>query len=58
MKFFKNVISELKMITWLPKSELIKMTGVVLLSTILVSAFVFGVDTIASGLYGFVMKSL
>lgn len=58
MKFLKDVVSELKKITWLSKSQLLKTTGVVLLFTILVSVYVFGVDTITTGLYGLLMKNL
>lgn len=58
MKFLKDVISELKKITWLSKSKLFKTTGVVLVFTILVSLFVYGVDTITTGVYGLLMKSL
>lgn len=58
MKFLKDVISEFKKITWLSKSKLFKTTGVVLVFTILVSLFVYGVDTITTGVYGLLMKSL
>lgn len=58
MKFLKGVIYELKMITWLPKSELIKMTGIVLSLTLIITAFVFGIDAAVSEMYGFIMKSL
>lgn len=58
MKFLKNVISELKMISWLPKTELLKTSGLVLMLTLIITCFVFGIDSLVSGIYGIIMKSI
>lgn len=56
MKFLKGVISEIKMITWLPKSELLKTTCAVLVVTMLITGFVYGVDTLSTQVYGTIMQ--
>lgn len=44
MKFVKNVVSEMKAVTWPKFSELIKMTGIVIFSIICLAIFFGAVD--------------
>jgi len=45
-KFFKEVFVEMKKVTWLSKKDVLKYTGLVLLITIVVSAFLGFLDYI------------
>ncbi len=46
--FFNDVIKEMKKVTWPTKDELKDMTQVVLVATLIVSVFIYAVDTIVS----------
>lgn len=58
MKFIKNVFLELKQSTWLSKKQLIKTTFAVVLSTVGLAGFIYLIDLLTSGVYGFMIKSL
>jgi len=48
--FFKEVIVEMKKVSWLPRKEIIKHTLIVLAVTITVAAFLGGLDYIFTGI--------
>jgi len=43
--FFQDVVKEMKKVTWPNKEELKDSTIVVLVATLIIAAFVWGVDT-------------
>jgi len=45
LQFVKEVVTELKKVTWPTKAETIKLTGMVLIISILVAVFIGGLDT-------------
>lgn len=44
IKFFKEVISEMKKVSWPTGNELVKKTSIVIFSVCLVMAFIYAVD--------------
>lgn len=45
-KFFREVISELKKVTWPTRDETIKLTAVVVAISVIVGAFIGGLDSL------------
>ena len=48
INFFTDVVKEMKKVTWPKKDELRESTVIVLVSCLIISAFVYVVDTIVS----------
>jgi len=46
VKFVKEVTNELKKVTWPTRAETLKLTGVVILISLIVGAFIGGLDTL------------
>ena len=46
VKFLKEVVAELKRVTWPTRDETIKLTFVVIALSVLVGAFIGGLDTL------------
>lgn len=55
-KFFKDYKSELKKIVWLSPKTTFQYTGVVLVMMVVVSAFIFALDTVFGQLLLFISK--
>jgi len=45
-QFFKEVVAELKKVTWPTREETVKLTAVVLVISVVVAAFIGGLDII------------
>ncbi len=56
VKFVKEVISELKKVTWPSRDETIKLTVVVIVISVLVGAFIGGLDAALVKLTSLVFK--
>ncbi|MBR6720160.1 MAG: preprotein translocase subunit SecE [Clostridia bacterium] len=54
VRFFKDVKSELKRVTWPTKNQAVKNTVVVLLFLIVIGLFVFLIDLLFQGVAGFI----
>lgn len=50
INFFSDVTKEMKKVTWPKKEELRESTVIVLVSCLIIGAFVYLVDTIISGI--------
>ncbi len=46
--FFDDVVKEMKKVTWPTKDELKDFTIVVLIATLIMAVFIYGVDTIVN----------
>jgi preprotein translocase subunit SecE len=46
--FFDDVVKEMKKVTWPTKDELKDFTSVVLVATLIMSVFIYAVDTIVN----------
>ncbi len=55
-KFFKDYKSELKKVVWLSPKTTLQYTGVVLVMMVVVSAFIFALDTVFGQLLLFISK--
>jgi len=55
--FFGEVITEMKKATWPTRQELISSTMVVIVSLVLLSAYIYICDQVLKTLLGFVMPS-
>jgi preprotein translocase subunit SecE len=49
INFFSDVMKEMKKVTWPKKDELRESTIIVLISCLIISAFVYVVDMVVSG---------
>ena len=56
VKFLREVRAELKKVGWPNKQELIKLTTVVILVTVVVSAYIGGLDLVFAKLMGALIK--
>ncbi|MDW7675956.1 MAG: preprotein translocase subunit SecE [Bacillota bacterium] len=54
-KFFRNVLAELKKVHWPNRPQLIAYTGVVLGAVVLVSALIWLMDSVLSGLLSLII---
>jgi len=54
--FFRDVNLELKRVTWPNKEQIISATGVVIVATVIVSAYLGAVDALLSEVLQFVLK--
>ena len=54
VRFFKDVKSELKKVTWPTKNQAVKNTVVVLIFLIVIGLFVFLIDLLFQGVAGFI----
>lgn len=54
--FLQEVYAELKKVTWPTRTEVIRLTGVVIIISILVGVFVGGLDFIFTSLLQLVVK--
>lgn len=43
-EFFQDVVTELNKVSWPTRIETIRMTGIVIITTIIVAAYVGGID--------------
>jgi len=48
--FFKGVRGELARVTWPSRAEVISLTGLILIVVIILTVYIWGVDTIVQGL--------
>ncbi len=55
-RYLKEVISELKLVTWPKKSEVIKLTFVVIIISTVVSVYLGGLDLGFTKLLGVILK--
>ena len=55
-KFFRDTKGEVKKIVWPTPQSVMKRTGVVLVTIVVVGAFVFGLDTLLINLLGLIMN--
>lgn len=55
-KFFSEVISELKKVSWSTRSEVIESTQVVLISTAFLGLFIAVIDVVLSRFIGVIIK--
>jgi preprotein translocase subunit SecE len=56
VKFLKEVIAELKKVTWPTRNETIKLTFTVIAISIIVGAFIGGVDAMLVNITGLIFK--
>jgi preprotein translocase subunit SecE len=56
LKFIQEVIAELKRVTWPTRDETIKLTAVVIAISVLVGAYIGGLDAIFLSLQKFFLK--
>ena len=56
IKYFKEVFSELKKVTWPTFKDLMKHTSAVIVFILIVSVIIFGVDTILSQIWDLLLK--
>ncbi len=56
IKFFKDVIEEMKKVSWPPKEEVISSSGVVIVFIIILSIILGLVDFVASTVIGLLLK--
>jgi len=57
LDFLNGVTKEMKKVTWPTKDELKESTGVVLVATVILSIFVFFVDTIFTRIMEVVLRT-
>lgn len=55
-KFFREVVAELKKVTWPTREETIKLTTVVIAISVLVGLFIGGLDALFLSITGVVFK--
>lgn len=55
IRFFRNVSSEMRKVSWPKKNELYKYTVTVIVTVILLALFFTGVDLILSRFMGFIL---
>lgn len=55
-RFFSEVKSELKKVTWPPKDQVIRLTGVVIIISLVVGLFIGSLDFIFTSLIQFIIK--
>lgn len=55
-KFFRDVKGEVKKIVWPTPQSVMKSTGVVLATIVVIGLFVFGLDTLLINLLGLIMN--
>jgi len=48
--FFKGVRGELARVTWPSRAEVISLTGLILIVVIILTIYIWGVDTVVQGL--------
>lgn len=56
VKFFKDVVDEMKKVSWPPKEEVISSSGVVIVFIIIVSIILGIVDFVFSTIVGMILK--
>ena len=56
IKYFKEVFSELKKVTWPTFKDLMKHTSAVIVFILVVGVIIFGVDTILSQIWDLLLK--
>ena len=54
--YIKETIAELKRVTWSTKTELLKITGIVLATIISLTILVWALDTLLSGALALILK--
>lgn len=55
VKYFKDVVAEMKMVTWSTREELISATTLVVVFALVMALVVWGIDQILSFVIGFVI---
>ena len=55
-RFFRDTKGEIKKIVWPTPQSVMKSTGVVLATIVVIGAFVFGLDTLLINLLGLIMN--
>ncbi|MBD3285677.1 preprotein translocase subunit SecE [candidate division WOR-3 bacterium] len=56
-EFVKGVVAELKKVSWASRRELVGATGAVLVLTIIMTLFVFGMDQLFNWLLALLIKA-
>jgi len=56
IKFFKDVLEEMKKVSWPPKEEVIASSGVVIVFLIIMAIILGFVDFVASTVVGLILK--
>lgn len=46
-QFYNETLQEIKKCAWPPRDELVESTGLVIVAVILVTAFIFAIDTVS-----------
>jgi len=55
IKYFEDVVSEMKMVTWSTREEVISATTLVVVFAIIMAAIVWGIDRILAAVIGVVL---
>lgn len=58
MKYIKSVFAELKRVTWISKTSLIKNSITVIFVTILLTSYIYGVDSLSDMLSKLIIGKL
>ena len=48
VKFFEDVVKEMKKVTWPTKAELVESTKIVIVACIILAGFTYGIDMLIS----------
>ncbi len=48
IKFFEDVVNEMKKVTWPTKAELVESTKIVIVACIILAGFTYGIDMLIS----------
>ena len=48
IKFFEDVVKEMKKVTWPTKAELVESTKIVIVACIILAGFTYGIDMLIS----------
>ena len=48
IKFFEDVVKEMKKVTWPTKAELVESTKIVIVACIILAVFTYGIDMLIS----------
>lgn len=51
IKFFEDVVKEMKKVTWPTKEELKESTNIVIVVCLLIAAFTYGIDMVITQLF-------
>ena len=57
-EFFKDIVGEFKKIVWPSRKDLIKQTGTVIVTSLIIGVIIFGMDTIFGFTYSSIVRLL